>query len=413
MLVGRDFERRDTKPSLPNGWRWVRLGEVCVINPSRSSGLQRNDDAPTTFVPMSAVDERLGMITRSEVRSFSEVRKGYTYFAERDVLFAKIPPCMENGKHAIAQALLDGFGFGTTEFHVVRPEPEITPAWSHYFLRQPGILKAATAHFTGAVGQRRVPEDFLIALPIPLPPISEQKRLTAILNDQMASIERARAAAEAQLDAAKALPAAYLRAIFNSPKAQQWPRRRLGEILRLRKDIVHPYDNPNGIATFVGLEHIKSGTGVRTGSVAIEMSELNGRKPRFYKNDIVYGYLRPYLNKVWIAEFDGLCSVDQYVYSVDAGKADTTFIAWFMRSPVYLERAPIDTTPGQLPRIRTEEVAIVELNIPAVTEQQRIAAALNEQMAESQRLRQSLQAQLDALNKLPAALLRRAFAGEL
>jgi hypothetical protein len=117
MLAGHDFERQDIKPALPNSWRWVTLGEVCVINPSRPSGLQRNDNAPTTFVPMSAADGRLGMITRSEVRPFSEVRKGYTYVAEGDVLFSKITPCMENGKHAIAQALLDGFGFGTTEFH--------------------------------------------------------------------------------------------------------------------------------------------------------------------------------------------------------------------------------------------------------------------------------------------------------
>ena len=69
------------------------------------------------------------------------------------------------------------------------------------------------------------------------------------------------------------------------------------------------------------------------------MSRLGGRKPRFYRGDILYGYLRPYLNKVWIAEFDGLCSVDQYVYRVDASVADTEFIAWFMRSPVYLRPA--------------------------------------------------------------------------
>jgi type I restriction enzyme S subunit len=405
------FALNTSKAVLPKGIDDMLAGHD--INPSRPSGLQRNDNAPTTFVPMSAVDERLGMITRSEVRSFSEVRKGYTYFAEGDVLFAKITPCMENGKHAIAQALLDGFGFGTTEFHVVRPGPEITPEWIHYFLRQPSILEAATAHFTGAVGQRRVPDDFLIVLPIPLPPISDQKRLAAILQEQIDAVERARAAAEAQLEAAKTLPAAYLRAVFKSPEAQRWARRRLGEILRLRKDIVHPYDNPNGLATFVGLEHIESGTGARTGSVAIEMSELNGRKPRFYKNDIVYGYLRPYLNKVWIADFDGLCSVDQYVYSVDTSEADTTFIVWFMRSPDYLERAPIDRTPGQLPRIRTEEVATVELNLPPVTEQQRIAAALNEQMAKSGRLRKSLEAQLDAINKLPAAFLRKVFSGRL
>ena len=84
-----------------------------------------------------------------------------------------------------------------------------------------------------------------------------------------------------------------------------------------------------------------------------------------------------------------------------------------MRSPVYLERAPVDVTPGYLPRIRTEEVASVELNLPPLPEQRRIAAQLSAQMASVERLRQTLAEQLDAINKLPASLLRRAFSGEL
>jgi type I restriction enzyme S subunit len=143
------------------------------------------------------------------------------------------------------------------------------------------------------------------------------------------------------------------------------------------------------------------------------MSELTGRKPRFYDGDIVYGYLRPYLNKVWIADFDGLCSVDQYVYRVAEAKVDTAFVARFMRSPVYLERAPIDTTPGQLPRIRLEEVAAVELNLPPLSEQQRLVTMLNEQMATARQVRKALEDQLAAINALPAALLSRAFSGEL
>ena len=128
-----------------------------------------------------------------------------------------------------------------------------------------------------------------------------------------------------------------------------WKLTKLGDCIELRRDVVHPRDNPKGQARFVGLEHIKSGTGLRIGEVSVNLAELTGRKPRFCKGDIVYGYLRPYLNKVWVAEFDGLCSVDQYVFKVEEDKADAEFLAWFMRSPTYLARAPIDTTPGQLP----------------------------------------------------------------
>jgi type I restriction enzyme S subunit len=160
------------------------------------------------------------------------------------------------------------------------------------------------------------------------------------------------------------------------------------------------------------LEHIESNTGVRIGSVDVEMSELTGRKPRFYKGDIVYGYLRPYLNKVWIAEFDGLCSVDQYTYKVDDKRADTSFVAWFMRSPVYLERAPINTTPGQLPRIRTEEVASVEINLPPLEEQIRISLQISEKLDAAKNIVDTLESQLAEINRLPASLLREAFAGQ-
>jgi type I restriction enzyme S subunit len=123
---------------------------------------------------------------------------------------------------------------------------------------------------------------------------------------------------------------------------------RLGEVLELRNEIVHPRDRPSGEATFVGFEHIESGTGRRIGSTRIRLEDLTGRKALFHQGDIVYGYLRPYLNKVWLAEFTGYCSVDQYVFRVRPD-VDPKYVAWFLRSPAYLESAPIDQTPGQTP----------------------------------------------------------------
>jgi type I restriction enzyme S subunit len=205
----------DRKQEMPDSWCPVKLGQVCEINPRRPGNMNRDDDQPTTFVPMEAVDEQTGTILWPQVRPFMDVKRGYTYFAERDVLFSKITPCMQNGKHAIAYDLIDGLGFGTTEFHVIRSSPIITPEWIHLFLRQPRILQAAEAHFTGSVGQQRVPRGFLDALEIPLPPLQEQKRLVAILNEKLAAVEKARAAAQAQLEIINKMPAALLRQAFN------------------------------------------------------------------------------------------------------------------------------------------------------------------------------------------------------
>jgi len=164
---------------------------------------------------MESVDAITGTISSPQEKKYQDVKKGYTFFQEKDVLFAKITPCMQNGKHAIAENLIDSIGFGSTEFHVLRPGDVVLPELLWYFLRQPSLLKKATEHFTGAVGQQRLPEDYLKSLDLPLPPLNEQKRIAAILKEQMAAVDKARKAAEEELKTINALPAAILRKAFN------------------------------------------------------------------------------------------------------------------------------------------------------------------------------------------------------
>ena len=127
----------------------------------------------------------------------------------------------------------------------------------------------------------------------------------------------------------------------------------------------------------------------------------------------MYGYLRPYLNKVWVSEFDGLCSVDQYVYTVNEARARPHFMASFMRSGGFLRRAPIDQSPGQLPRIRTQEVASVHINLPSLEVQASIEESILEQESVAVILQQSALAQLLTINTLTSALLHRAFSGNI
>lgn len=108
----------------PKGWEVVDLESVCEINPRMTN--TNGDDFDVTFVPMSAVDDVEGGIVSPEIRKYSEVRKGYTYFKNGDVLFAKITPCMENGKAAVARNLTNDTGFGSTEFHVILSFSSVT-----------------------------------------------------------------------------------------------------------------------------------------------------------------------------------------------------------------------------------------------------------------------------------------------
>jgi type I restriction enzyme S subunit len=158
-------------------WPTVALGEVCEINPRTNGAELLEPDVEVSFVPMAAVDEVRGRISAPQTRALASVTKGYTRFREDDVLFAKITPCMENGKAAVARELRQGVGFGSTEFHVLRPRPGLLADWLLALVRRPAFRDAAKANFTGSAGQRRVPADFVRQVEIPLPPVSEQLRL--------------------------------------------------------------------------------------------------------------------------------------------------------------------------------------------------------------------------------------------
>lgn len=183
---------------LPEEWRWSTLGEECEINPRRTKDLGGNDNQETSFVPMEAVDGDKGIISEIRIVPFSKVKKGYTYFEENDVLFAKITPCMQNKKSVIANGLINGFGFGTTEFHVLRCKEKIIPKWVYYFIRNQRFIDKAENNFTGAVGQQRVPASFLENYPIIVPPVLVQQKIVEKLNNQMAQIEKMKKETEEQ-----------------------------------------------------------------------------------------------------------------------------------------------------------------------------------------------------------------------
>lgn len=166
---------------LPDSWIEVRLADACALNPRLPTDARPDEMTEVTFVPMSAVDEKSGTISKPEMRTFSEVSKGYTSFLENDVLFAKVTPCMENGKAAIAETLVNGLGFGSTEFHVLRPIGLVLPEYIFHFIRQKVFRDRAAAAFVGTGGLQRVPPEFLSRIKLPLPTLPEQQRIVDVL----------------------------------------------------------------------------------------------------------------------------------------------------------------------------------------------------------------------------------------
>ncbi|MCG3129239.1 MAG: hypothetical protein CHACPFDD_04157 [Phycisphaerae bacterium] len=213
--------KRDDVTDLPIGWALARVGEIADVNPR----FDRNgiaDDATVSFVPMAAVEEESGRIDTSQTRPFAEVRKGYTPFLRGDVLLAKITPCMENGKLAVAPELTGGVGFGSTEFHVLRSRDPIRSAWFFYFLLQRSFRREARRQMTGSAGQLRVPADFVAATQIPIAPIAEQDRIVAEIEKQFTRLDAGVAALKRVEANLRRYKAAVLKAACDGSLSAPW-----------------------------------------------------------------------------------------------------------------------------------------------------------------------------------------------
>ena len=155
-----------------------KLKNVLEINPSKPKF--SDEDVFVSFLPMEAVSNEGGILKLAK-RKIKDVKKGYVYFQEGDVLFAKITPCMENGKGAIAENLLNGIGFGSTEFYVLRSSENIINRLVHHLIQLEEFRKMAEKNMTGLSGHRRVAKNFIEGYQISLPSLPEQQKIVAQL----------------------------------------------------------------------------------------------------------------------------------------------------------------------------------------------------------------------------------------
>ena len=412
----------ENKQELPAGWKWVKLGEVCEINPSRRKIFGRSPDAPTSFVPMESVDEVSGKISKVFIVPYSKVAKGYTYFEENDILFAKITPCMQNGKHAIAKNLIDGIGFGTTEFHVIRPSNAIIPEWVWFFIRQKAFLNEAMNYFTGSVGQQRVPKNFLSEHITPLPPLSEQKRIAEKLKAMMDEIEEAKASIEKQLEAAKTLPSAYLSEVFESPEAQKWEKKKLREVISVIESGGRPKGGvlniKDGVPS-IGAEHLNSSGGfnftnirfipkefyevmkkgkIQYGDVLIVKDGATTGRVSFVRNDFPFEH----------------AALNEHVFRLRGNNLlDQEFLFYFLLSPSGQEQIQNEFHGSAQGGINQQFVNTIFIPLPPLSEQKRIASYLKEKIDQAEKLRETLEKELETLNALPQSILSKAFRGEI
>ena len=180
-------ELSDDEPlfPLPPRWQWSQIAAIGAVSPRNNAP----DDLTASFVSMPMISAEYGIEHEHRPRPWGTIKKGYTHFAEGDVGLAKITPCFENGKSTVFRNLTGGLGSGTTELHIVRPL-FVSPDYIVVFLKCPYFIETGIARMTGTAGQKRIPTEYFANAPFPLPPLAEQYRIVAKVDELMALCDR-------------------------------------------------------------------------------------------------------------------------------------------------------------------------------------------------------------------------------
>lgn len=377
------------------GWKTVKLADVAEMRPPKSEaklkGLKPTDEVG--FLPMEDLTQFQKHAKALKTRTMSEVSNSYTYFANGDVLMAKISPCFQNGKMGIATGLPNGVGYGSSEYFVFRPSKELSAEWLFYYLQDPAFRRHATGKFSGNVGQQRLPKELIEELEIPLPPLAEQKRIVAQLDKAFAGIDEAKVRAEESLQNALNVFESYLAEVFNN-RGIDW--------------VEQPFEGC--------IDEVKYTTKIQRkdfmdqGRFPIISQEAEFINGYWDNDDDVFHVTTP------VVVFGDHSKVLKYIDFNFVLGADGVKI--LQPKPAFLAKFFF----YQIRNIRLKSLGYARhyrllkeerLTCPNLNEQQAIAARLDALSVETQLLTQLYKRKIEAQEELKASLLAQAFAGEL
>lgn len=383
---------------MKKGWQTKPIGKVATIKPPKSEARERvAADALVSFLSMEDLGIAVKFPEPKKARKLSDVVGSYTYFAEDDVLLAKITPCFENGKLGIAKGLKNGIGFGSSEFIVLRPYSSITSEWLFYFLSRDNFRSEGAQRMGGAVGQQRVPKEFVESCHIPIPPLSEQQRIVRILDDAFDGLASATANAEQNLRNARALFESYLQSVF-AEHDPGWKEKTLEEIATTfgrgkskhrPRNAPHLYD---GKYPFIQTGDIRNADHIIT-EYSQTYSEAGLAQSKLWPKGTICITIAANIAETAILGFDA-CFPDSVIGVVANPKeADVGYIEYLLQS--HKARIQSMGKGSAQANINLGTFEHERFPFPSVTEQQQIVA------------------KLDSLRELKKSLLHEAFSGRL
>jgi type I restriction enzyme M protein len=342
----------------------VAMGQVTTINPRKSEISGLPPETLASFAPMAVLNEHRINFAPSETKPIAEVGTSYTYFADGDVLLAKVTPCFENGKAGIALGLTNGIGFGSSEFYVLRPGKEVLAKWVYHCVMHPSFRTPAITNMTGTGGLQRVPKEFIERFEIPLPPLEVQQEIVAEIEGYQKIIDGARAVIENYRPFIPIDPA--------------WPVVEIGKFCSLAGKITTDVDLSK---PYFGADSFEANTGKLLKTETAENQRVNGPVYEFSGRRLLYSKIRPYLNKLTIVDLEGYCSSDMYPLIVDEESADLDFLAITMLSDRFQDSIRGYYERASIPKINRGQLFGTKIPLPQPEVQREIVAEIQAEQA--------------------------------
>lgn len=344
-------------------WTRTSIGKVSTIDPSKKEISNISKDTIVSFAEMADLQTGFSKFKFSQNKPIYDYKKnGFSYFRNSDVLLAKMTPCFENGKSGLVIDAVNGIGFGSTEFFVIRGL-KIDPYLLYTFISSNDFIEKGKLMMIGTTGRKRLMKEFVSNYEIQIPDFEEQRRISSIFQ----SIETSMEQIEDQEKNILALKTKLLRDLFNSTgcfggylKSNDFENIKFDKIAINISERVEP--KKTELTTYVGLEHLDSDNLKieRTG----KPDDVIGTKLKIYKGDIIFGKRRAYLRKVAVSHFDGIASAHSMILRANEKNIEKDFLPFFMQSDTFMNRA-VQISEGSLsPTIKSKTLAQQEFILP-------------------------------------------------
>ncbi|MBI5195937.1 MAG: restriction endonuclease subunit S [Nitrospirae bacterium] len=393
---------------LPKGWKWVKLGEVCefvrgvTFDKSEVSKEIRNNYLPVLRAgniksSLDTVNDLL-WVTEKQISDKQKLQVG------------DIVVCMSSGSSDVvgktAQLKYPFIGSFGAFCGVIRAKNKEQIDYVAYWLGSSAYYKWRDGQARGVNIQNLKFSNFE-TIQIPLPPLPTQHKIVEIL-EEADNLRKLRRQADKKMK--ELIPSLFVQ-MFGDPATnlKGWEVKKLGEITKRVTAQILPTDSPDTEFFYIGLEHIESNTGALINANHQKGEGIKSNKNKFENGDILYGKLRPYLNKVWLADRNGICSTDIWVLRPIKKVTNGCFISTFLKFQRIVKMLNLKTEGANLPRVKAISFDKVSVPLPPLSLQQKFARLVEDIEAEKQRQAESRK----KLDELFQSLMQRAFTGEL